>query len=70
MSKSDSEFRPSKLGLEGLECLRVAVEKALDRKRRLGQYAVFWEDGKVILAGPDAPQIENGEGDVIVRKSL
>ena len=30
-----------------LECLDRAVEKALDRKRRLGQYAVVWEDGQI-----------------------
>jgi len=30
-----------------LECLDQAVEKALDRKRRLGQYAVIWEDGQI-----------------------
>lgn len=27
-----------------LECLEKAVEKALDTKRRLGQYAVIWEN--------------------------
>lgn len=26
--------------------LETAVKKALDRKRRLGQYAVFWKDGR------------------------
>ncbi len=30
-----------------LECLRLAVRKTLDRKRRLGQYAVVWEDGEI-----------------------
>lgn len=30
-----------------LECLDQAIEKALDRKRRLGQYAVIWEDGQI-----------------------
>lgn len=30
-----------------LECLRKAVRKTLDRKRRLGQYAVIWEDGEI-----------------------
>ncbi|MBT5927921.1 MAG: hypothetical protein HOH33_15010 [Verrucomicrobia bacterium] len=30
-----------------LECLDRAVEKALDRKRRLGQYAVIWEEGQI-----------------------
>ncbi len=40
---------------EGLECLRQAVAEALERKRRLGQYAVFWRDGRVVFEGPDAP---------------
>lgn len=30
-----------------LECLDQAVEKALDRKKRLGQYAVVWEEGQI-----------------------
>ncbi|MDN5870797.1 MAG: hypothetical protein L0H73_08785 [Nitrococcus sp.] len=29
-----------------LESLRKAVHEALERKRRLGQYAVFWRDGR------------------------
>lgn len=30
-----------------LECLNQAIEKAIDRKRRLGQYAVIWEDDQI-----------------------
>ena len=40
---------------EALAALQRAVTRALNRKRRLGQYAVFWEDGRVIFDGPDAP---------------
>lgn len=40
---------------EGLKCLRQAVAEALERKRKLGQYAVFWRDGRVVFEGPDAP---------------
>ena len=36
-----------------LDALRSAVAKALDRKRRLGQYAVIWRDGKVVRLEPD-----------------
>ena len=43
---------------DGLEALQRAVTKALDRKRRLGQYAVFWEDDRIVFVGPDAPQPE------------
>ena len=41
---------------QGLECLRQAVAEALERKRKLGQYAVFWRDGRVVYEGPDAPE--------------
>ena len=35
-----------------LDCLTNAVTEALERKRRLGQYAVVWRDGQpVILKG-------------------
>jgi len=39
-----------------LKKFRNAVADALERKRRLGQYAVFWQDGKPVLIGEDAPQ--------------
>ena len=43
-----------------LETLKQAVAEALERKRRLGQYAVVWRDGKPVMIGPDAPgQIEH-----------
>ncbi|MDD1621492.1 MAG: hypothetical protein LUQ11_08415 [Methylococcaceae bacterium] len=39
-----------------LDCLRLAVSKTLERKRRLGQYVVQW-DGKAPFAiGDDAPE--------------
>ena len=31
-----------------LDALRAAVAEALDRKRRLGQYAVIWRDGRAV----------------------
>lgn len=40
---------------EMLDSLRTAVAETLERKRRLGQYAVFWQDGKPVLIGEDAP---------------
>ena len=40
---------------QGLESLRQSVAEALERKRRLGQYAVFWKNGRVVFDGPDAP---------------
>ena len=46
---------PSPEAQRQLEALRQAVGKALDKKRRLGQYAVIWQDGKPVLTGEDAP---------------
>lgn len=36
-----------------LDALRTAVTEALERKRRLGQYAVIWQDGKVVRLEPE-----------------
>jgi len=36
-----------------LDALRSAVAEALERKRRLGQYAVIWRDGQVVRIEPD-----------------
>jgi len=38
-----------------LEVLKRAVAEALERKRRLGQYAVMRREGRVVYTGPDAP---------------
>jgi len=46
---------PTKEGQEQLDALRKAVGKTLEKKRRLGQYAVTWQDGKLVVAGEDAP---------------
>ncbi len=46
---------PSPEGQRQLETLRRAVSKALEKKRRLGQYAVVWRDGKPVRIGEDAP---------------
>lgn len=39
---------PSEEALIALKSLENAVAKALDKKRKLGQYAIMWENGKVI----------------------
>lgn len=38
-----------------LDVLKRAVAEALERKRRLGQYAVVWHEGRAVCMGPDAP---------------
>ena len=40
-----------------LEVLRRAVAEALERKRKLGQYAVVWREGRVVCNGRDAPVV-------------
>jgi len=46
-----------------LECLREAVADELERKRRLGHYYVFWEKGKLVYIGDDAPKDENPDAE-------
>lgn len=36
-----------------LDALRSAVAETLERKRRLGQYAVIWRDGQVVRINPE-----------------
>ena len=38
-----------------LDALQQAVTKTLDKKRRLGHYAVIWDGGKPMMRGEDAP---------------
>jgi D-aminopeptidase len=38
---------------QALDVLRAAVAEALDRKRRLGQYAVVWHDGRAMRIEPE-----------------
>jgi hypothetical protein len=37
---------------QALDALRSAVAEALERKRRLGQYAVIWRDGQIVRIDP------------------
>ena len=45
-----------------LDALRDAVAEALDRKRRLGQYAVIWQDGRVVRIEPDQQPSPDPDG--------
>jgi hypothetical protein len=54
-------LQPSPKALETLEALKTAVAKALDRKRRLGQYAIIWSENRPVAVGDDAPRYLNGE---------
>ncbi len=42
-----------------LKVLKRAVAEALERKRRLGQYAVVWREGRAVCIGPDAPPMRD-----------
>jgi hypothetical protein len=43
-----------------LETLRLAVNKALDKKKRLGQYAVVWKDGKPVVLNKEPGTQDSG----------
>lgn len=47
---------PSEKSLIILSALKEAVARAMEKKRRLGQYAVVWEDNALIYKGGDAPR--------------
>lgn len=40
-----------------LDSLRLAIAKALERKRRLGQYVVQWSGKAPVAVGADAPSV-------------
>jgi hypothetical protein len=40
---------------KALETLQKVAAETLDRKRRLGHYAVVWQDGQPVAIGEDAP---------------
>ena len=42
-----------------LQPLRQVAAETLEKKRRLGQYAVIWENGKPVIVGDDAPQSDS-----------
>ncbi len=48
---------PSQESLVIQTVLNKAIAATLEKKRRLGQYAVFWENDKVVYRGDDAPRL-------------
>jgi hypothetical protein len=42
---------------ETLDILRFAVTEELERKKRLGHYAVIWQDGKPVFIGAESDPI-------------
>ena len=47
---------PSADSQEMLESLKKAVNQALEKKKRLGQYAVIWADGKPVIIKDHYPE--------------
>lgn len=63
---NQSSQQPSQDSLRILESLRRAVAKALERKRRLGEYAVIWQDDKLVRIDPlaeQAAQVQENAGE-------
>lgn len=46
---------PSEKSKEILKTLKKTVAETLERKRKLGQYAVIWDGKKPVQQGDDAP---------------
>jgi hypothetical protein len=47
---------PSPQAQAMLQALQAAVAKNLERKQKLGQYAVIWQNGQPLQTGADAPK--------------
>ena len=47
---------PSPKAQAMLKALKSAVGKSLEKKKRLGHYAVIWQNGRPVLTGDDAPK--------------
>jgi hypothetical protein len=48
-------IKPTENAKQVLESLKKAVAESLEKKRRLGHYAVIWDGKKPVLRGDDAP---------------
>ena len=49
---------PSPQAQAMLKALQDAVTKSLERKQKLGQYAVVWQDGRPLLIGDDVAKAD------------
>ncbi len=47
-----------------LETLRSAVSEALDKKRRLEQYAVVWENNRAVIIENNDKRVSRGLNEV------
>ena len=53
------KITPSEKSAKILETLKKAVTETLEKKRKLGHYAVIWDGKKPVVQGDDAPVIED-----------
>ncbi|PJA33531.1 MAG: hypothetical protein CO187_01210 [Zetaproteobacteria bacterium CG_4_9_14_3_um_filter_53_7] len=56
---SSLKTNPSEESRILLDTLKTAVTQALEKKRRLGQYAVIWKNGKPDRLGADPTAAES-----------
>ena len=47
---------PSPQAQAMLKALQTAVANSLEKKQKLGQYAVIWQNGRPVQFGGDAPK--------------
>jgi len=48
--------QPSKHSELVLNALKQAASNEIEKKRRLGQYVVLWENDAIVYEGEDAPK--------------
>ncbi len=53
---TDLSKKPSSKSVEILNTLRTVAKETLEKKKRLGQYAVIWDNNKPVLIGDDKPK--------------
>ncbi|OQW38408.1 MAG: hypothetical protein A4S08_09810 [Proteobacteria bacterium SG_bin4] len=68
--KITSKAKLSEKGQVILDSLQKAVTQELEKKRRLGQYAVVWRDGGPVMIGEDAPKASENPASYETDKSF
>ncbi|PHS24961.1 MAG: hypothetical protein COA83_06760 [Methylophaga sp.] len=61
---SPIKTEPSQKSQVMLDTLKTAVAHALEKKRRLGQYAVVWKNGKPVRIGADSIGINGNDSNL------
>ncbi|PIP03038.1 MAG: hypothetical protein COW18_05755 [Zetaproteobacteria bacterium CG12_big_fil_rev_8_21_14_0_65_54_13] len=61
---SSIQTEPSKESQVMLDTLKTAVADALEKKRRLGQYAVVWKNGKPVRIGADSIGVSDNKSKI------